>query len=341
MRASIWRRPEQGSPRPCPLRSHAEPSTRDYLVLFVTPLIQRSIPRVDSAGYRDRFSAPAPQADVHDLVPGGSATKAMTAVLCLQLAEQGKLDLDAPFSRYVDAYFANSGRASFSFSYLWGSTAINDVTVRQLLSMRSGMHDYDDASLVHWTLMQPAGSAGRDFEPMDFVFFLTNKTAMWPPGQGGAYSGTGYVLLGLVLAGAMGLENWEQLDQASLRTPHASRPHTPCTLGPHPERRVTRPYPTMLHTTTPVQTITLADSPTHLLTYSPAHMLTRCSAAAFGLRPPSSTASPRPSGAGTPMRCASWDVGRALRTANASSRSTCVSSSTEESRRSQPTGSTS
>ena len=36
---------------------------------------------------------------------------------------------------------------------IWGGDAtINQVTVRQLLQMRSGLKDYNDAQLFEWTL---------------------------------------------------------------------------------------------------------------------------------------------------------------------------------------------
>jgi len=155
------------------------------------------------------------------LVPGGSITKALTATLCLQLAEAGKLDLDAPMHEHVDKWLRETGLRETGvpwapLSALWGVATINNVTTRQLLAMRSGLRDYDDRSILYWTLMQEAGRE-RDFEPLDFIFWgQRDKSFLWNPGAGGAYSGTGYVLLGLVLASVTNASTWDQLAQSAV-----------------------------------------------------------------------------------------------------------------------------
>ena len=86
------------------------------------------------------------------------------------------------------------------------------VTVRQLLSMRSGINDYDDDALMQWTYAHP----GRDYTPLDFIASV-NKTAICDPGACGAYSSVGYEVLGLLLAwhsGARG--SWSEFDQLSV-----------------------------------------------------------------------------------------------------------------------------
>ena len=60
--------------------------------------------------------------------PLNSATKAFTGVVAAQLAQQGRLDLEAPLSRYLDALPA----------------AWQTVRVRQLLAHTSGLPDILD-----------------------------------------------------------------------------------------------------------------------------------------------------------------------------------------------------
>ena len=55
-------------------------------------------------GIRDRYAANPDQASPTDLIPGGSITKALTATLCLQLAEAGTLDLDRPSNPLVPTH---------------------------------------------------------------------------------------------------------------------------------------------------------------------------------------------------------------------------------------------
>jgi CubicO group peptidase (beta-lactamase class C family) len=64
------------------------------------------------------------------LFPINSATKAFTGVACMQLVEQGSLDLNAPISTYLDG-LPDSWRA---------------VTIRQLMTHMSGLPDIIDGS---------------------------------------------------------------------------------------------------------------------------------------------------------------------------------------------------
>lgn len=57
----------------------------------------------------------------------------MTAVVVLQLAEDGRIDLDAPVSAYLPA------------SVTAGVPNADAATVRQLLAMTSGVPNYTDA----------------------------------------------------------------------------------------------------------------------------------------------------------------------------------------------------
>lgn len=107
----------------------------------------------------------------------GSITKQFTAAAIVQLQEAGKLKLDDPLARYLpDAPHAH------------------EVTLRQLLSHTSGLHDYFDGpeQEVDALVTQPiafdrliARIAGR---PLDFA-----------PGSRWSYSNTGYLLLGRVI----------------------------------------------------------------------------------------------------------------------------------------------
>ena len=61
----------------------------------------------------------------------GSLSKSFTALAVLQLAEQGRIDLDAPISAYLDAS-----------SYLRNASEGDRITVRQLLHHTSGLGTY-------------------------------------------------------------------------------------------------------------------------------------------------------------------------------------------------------
>jgi CubicO group peptidase (beta-lactamase class C family) len=125
----------------------------------------------------------------------------------MQLAEVGRLDLDAPVYTILDPWFNKQGLPNIST--LWsGDGTIAAVTSRNLLGMQSGLADYADPQAKNWTIENPQ----RDILPMDFVHAL-NKTFLFPPGKGAAYSGDGYVLLGMVLAALTGATSWRNFDQ--------------------------------------------------------------------------------------------------------------------------------
>ena len=67
-----------------------------------------------------------PRADTHFRI--ASVTKTMTAAVILQLAQEGKLQLDDPVSKYV-AEVPNG----------------DNITLAELLEMRSGLYSFTDA----------------------------------------------------------------------------------------------------------------------------------------------------------------------------------------------------
>ncbi|MFF3213680.1 serine hydrolase domain-containing protein [Streptomyces sp. NPDC002886] len=123
--------------------------------------------------------------DLHTRI--GSVTKTFTITAVLQLADQGKLRLDAPVLPYLRGPLATElGRVA----------GADEVTVRQLAEMRSGLFDYtsDTAWLAElqadptraWTPRELLGVAFA--HPMDF-----GAGAKWE------YSNTNTVLLGALV----------------------------------------------------------------------------------------------------------------------------------------------
>jgi hypothetical protein len=160
-----------------------------------------------AGGFNDHASGTIATTD--SMYPCGSATKTYTAVSAMRLVEAGKLDLDAPVHQYIDPWNAKQSPPVKSLVGLWdGDTTINKVTSRQLLQMRSGLQEYDDDQTFKWTLANP----DKDYLPMDFVSTL-NKTFLFAPDEGGCYSSTGYVLMGMVLSALTDAPTWDQLDQ--------------------------------------------------------------------------------------------------------------------------------
>ncbi|WP_433303656.1 serine hydrolase domain-containing protein [Actinoplanes sp. CA-030573] len=108
----------------------------------------------------------------------GSNTKTFTAVVVLQLAGEGKIDLDGTVEHYLPGLVPGK------------------ITVRQLLQQVSGLPDYDDVLFT-----APADLVGKShsyFEPRRLVDAALTRPVSFPPGTKWEYSNTNYVLLGLL-----------------------------------------------------------------------------------------------------------------------------------------------
>ncbi|MGO3156012.1 MAG: serine hydrolase domain-containing protein, partial [Mesonia sp.] len=115
-----------------------------------------------------------------------SITKMFTAVATLQLYEQGKLKLNTPIGNYLPDYPNKLVRDS--------------VTIHQLLTHTSGLHNFYVADRD-----QMKNSAYRKIS--DFVPLFVKDTLLFTPGTNYAYSGTGFVILGLIIEKVSG-ENY-------------------------------------------------------------------------------------------------------------------------------------
>jgi D-alanyl-D-alanine carboxypeptidase len=111
----------------------------------------------------------------------GSISKQFTAAAVILLAEQGKLTLDDPVSRFVPHL-----------------TRGNEVTIRQILSHTSGYQDYWPQDCVPPFMLQPI-TAEKILDrwarkPLDF-----------DPGTQWQYSNTNFVIAGLIVEKASGM----------------------------------------------------------------------------------------------------------------------------------------
>jgi len=111
----------------------------------------------------------------------GSISKQFTAAAILMLAEQHKLSLDDPVSRFAPDL-----------------TRSNEVTIRQLLSHTSGYQDYWPQDYVPPVMLKEVTAAG-----------ILDRWAKMPldfePGTQYQYSNTNYVIAGLIVEKAAGV----------------------------------------------------------------------------------------------------------------------------------------
>ena len=111
----------------------------------------------------------------------GSISKQFTATAILMLAEQRKLSLDDPVSRFVP-----------------NLTRANEVTIRELLSHTSGYQDYWPQDYVPPFMLQPISAE----QIMDR---WARKPLDFDPGAKWQYSNTNFVIAGVIIEKASGM----------------------------------------------------------------------------------------------------------------------------------------
>ncbi|MHA6722539.1 serine hydrolase domain-containing protein [Sphingomonas sp. RS2018] len=127
----------------------------------------------------------------------GSITKQFTAAVILQLAEEGKLTLDDPVTKFIPGYPAPGGAA----------------TVRQLLNHTSGIKSY--TGVPGW--MVPANT-GKPHTTAEMIATFRNLPNDFPAGTQWAYNNSGYVLLGAIIEKVTG-KPWYDAIQTRIAKP--------------------------------------------------------------------------------------------------------------------------
>jgi D-alanyl-D-alanine carboxypeptidase len=111
----------------------------------------------------------------------GSNTKQFTSAAIMKLVEQGRVKLDDDLSKFVPQFPLHG----------------KQVSIRQLLTHTSGIHDY--TSSPDW-----AKTWKDALSPDAIIKFVAADTFDFAPGTAYRYDNTGYVLLGMVIEKATG-----------------------------------------------------------------------------------------------------------------------------------------
>ena len=177
-----------------------------------------------------------PRTDTHFRI--ASNTKTMTAAVILQLAQEGKgeLSLSDPVSKYVP-----------------GVPNGDNITIAQLLEMRSGLYNYTNDPIISATIdTDPA----KVWTPAELLVIAFANPPNFPPGTKYEYNNTNYALLGLII---------EKMDGRPLATAMQKRLFEP--LG-------------MQHTVLPASTVNTIPEP-----YSHGYLYGSSSVALYGTPP--------------------------------------------------------
>jgi CubicO group peptidase (beta-lactamase class C family) len=153
----------------------------------------------------------------------GSGTKGLTATAVMRLVDRNILKLEDRAYVFID-------RALKEFNKTLAETLgkrVENVTVGQLIQMRSGVSDFDVPDFDNYVLK----NSNRTYTPLDFLSYVSSLSDeiceadyagnckcrfQFEPGTQVAYSSTNFVLAGLVLVGAQSnvTTSWKEYDMA-------------------------------------------------------------------------------------------------------------------------------
>jgi len=127
-------------------------------------------------------------ARLQDATRIGSVTKTFVGTLVLQLVDQGKLALDAPVGRWLPTV-----------------PYAQQVTIRELLNMTSGIYEYGDdpgflrQNLTHVAVQGHVMTLAYRWQPRQLVALAAKHPLYFAPGTGFHYSSTNFLILGMLL----------------------------------------------------------------------------------------------------------------------------------------------
>ncbi|WP_256638921.1 serine hydrolase domain-containing protein [Streptomyces murinus] len=152
-------------------------------------------------GYADRGTRRA--MDAGDRFRVGSVTKSFSAVVLLQLVDEHRLELDAPVNRYLPGLLPDDA-----------------ITVRQVLSHRSGLYDFTNDMFADSV---PGFEAVRNkvFTYRELVALSLKHPRTNAPGAAYSYSNTNFVVAGMLI---------EKITGHSVRTEYQNRIFGPLKL---------------------------------------------------------------------------------------------------------------
>ena len=171
---------------------------------------------VRTFGVADKATRAPMSTDMYSRI--GSVTKTFTITALLQLVDQGKLALDDPISKYMS-----------------GVPSGDQITLRELAQMRSGLITFDDVAQFSDPYI---ADPHKSFTPAQLVGYALDKPLQFAPGTQYQYSNTNTVLLGLVVEKQSGQTLPDYISEhilAPLKMTHTSFPTMPAFPDPHPQ----------------------------------------------------------------------------------------------------------
>ena len=199
-----------------PLAAHAKEATPDsrFTEILTEAPETYGFPGATAAYILSNGSSGAVSVGVSDVEAGAPMTpdtrmlaasigKTFFGALTLHLENQGTLSRSDRVAVYLgdQPWFSDLPNA-------------DDMTIGQLLTHSAGLpdHVYMDGVVGHLVALSNAG----DFTPEAAIAHLSGADALFPAGQGWAYSDTGYLILGKALEAATGRDVFDRVSKQFL-----------------------------------------------------------------------------------------------------------------------------
>lgn len=131
-----------------------------------------------------------------------STAKTLVATVVLQLEAENRLSLDDTVDHWLPGVVHGNGNDG------------SRITIRQLLQHTSGIHD----DLPGYTTPEEYYQQRYDvYTPEQLVARAMAHAPDFPPGEGWAYSNTGYILLDMIIQKATGQPAYQEIEDRILR----------------------------------------------------------------------------------------------------------------------------
>jgi D-alanyl-D-alanine carboxypeptidase len=142
-------------------------------------------------------------------MPQGSVGKTYHAAVALQLVDEGKLELDAPISRYLSR--EPWWRDATARTRLPNG---DQITVRQLMNHTSGVVRYEFNPKF---LQDLTANPLKVWTPAERIAYVLDRAPPFAAGQGWEYSDTNYIILALIIERITGNTLYTELDRRILK----------------------------------------------------------------------------------------------------------------------------
>ncbi len=168
--------------------------------------IHNAVLRVERPGFKWKGAAGMADGESEPMAPDhkfktASITKTFTAVVILQLMEEGRLDLDDALAEHIGTSWVDLDSLHVHGGVSYG----RGITIEQLLWHTSGITDYmEDPRFIPDVLERPDTQWDPKKILETYFRYGTHKRAAFPPGKGWQYADPNYVLLAIIIENVTG-----------------------------------------------------------------------------------------------------------------------------------------